>query len=176
MVLLVPSEEPVFIFNFPKDREVNRLIENQPFAIYGSDKCSVISEWIIENKEWEKIARKVSGEFTIFCSNQDPRYGFGKRATGGPIVNLRAKLQDLIQGLTVPQFVDAVIQERSWELFAEADRWYDLTRTGKFLTLIPLATNNVFPTRTPQPKHRFFPIPLDEVMANPNLEQNPDWN
>ncbi len=91
-------------------------------------------------------------------------------------VRKRAKLQDLTQGLTVPQLVDAVIQERSWELFAEADRWYDLTRTGKFLTLIPLATNNVFPTRTPQPKHRFFPIPLDEVMANPNLEQNPDWN
>ncbi|MCL6260847.1 RagB/SusD family nutrient uptake outer membrane protein [Aquiflexum sp. TKW24L] len=91
-------------------------------------------------------------------------------------VRRRAKLGDLTPGLTITQFVDAVIQERSWELFAEADRWYDLTRTGKFLTLVPLATNNVFPTRTPQPKHRFFPIPLDEVMANPNLEQNPDWN
>jgi hypothetical protein len=92
------------------------------------------------------------------------------------IVRRRAKLGDLTPGLSVTQFVDAVIQERSWELFAEADRWYDLTRTGKFLTLVPLATNNVFPTRTPQPKHRFFPIPLDEVIANPNLEQNPDWN
>lgn len=92
------------------------------------------------------------------------------------IVRRRAKLKDLTPGLTVPQFVDVVIQERSWELFAEADRWYDLTRTGKFLTVIPLATNPVFPTRTPEPKHRFFPIPLDEVLANPNLEQNPDWN
>jgi hypothetical protein len=92
------------------------------------------------------------------------------------IVRSRAKLQDLTPGLSPTQFVDAVIQERSWELFAEADRWYDLTRTGKFLALIPLATNPVFPTRTVQPKHRFFPIPLDEVLANPNLEQNPDWN
>jgi len=92
------------------------------------------------------------------------------------IVRRRAKLGDLTPDLSATQFVDAVIQERSWELFAEADRWYDLTRTGKFLTVIPLATNPVFPTRTPEPKHRFFPIPLDEVIANPNLDQNPDWN
>lgn len=91
------------------------------------------------------------------------------------IVRRRAKLPDLTSGLATQQFVDAVIQERSWELFAEADRWYDLTRTGKFLTLIPLATNNVFPTRTPQAKHRYFPIPLDEVQANPQLVQNPAW-
>lgn len=91
------------------------------------------------------------------------------------IVRRRAKLEDLPTGLSATQFVDAVIQERSWELFAEADRWYDLTRTGKFLSVIPLATNPVFPTRTLEPKHRFFPIPLDEVMANPNLDQNPDW-
>ena len=92
------------------------------------------------------------------------------------MVRRRAKLGDLTPGLSPTQFVDAVIQERSWELFAEADRWYDLTRTGKFLTVIPLATNPVFPTRTLEAKHRFFPIPLDEVLANPNLEQNPDWN
>ena len=90
-------------------------------------------------------------------------------------VRNRAKLQNLTTGLSKNEFIDAVIQERSWELFAEADRWYDLTRTGKFLTLVPLATNNVFPTRTPLPKHRFFPIPLDEIQANPKLVQNPDW-
>jgi hypothetical protein len=91
------------------------------------------------------------------------------------IVRRRAKLEDLNPGLSVQEFVDVVIQERSWELFAEADRWYDLARTGKFLTLVPLATNNVFPTRAPQAKHRYFPIPLDEIQANPSLVQNPAW-
>lgn len=91
------------------------------------------------------------------------------------LVRRRAKLQDLPTGLDATQFVDAVIQERSWELFGEADRWYDLTRTGKFLTVVPLATNNVFPTRTPLAKHRYFPIPLDEIQANPKLIQNPAW-
>jgi hypothetical protein len=71
--------------------------------------------------------------------------------------------------------LDAILQERSWEFFAEGDRWYDLTRTNKFLTEIPKAVNNVFPTRTPLTKHKYFPIPQDEINANPKLEQNPGW-
>ncbi|NLU93071.1 RagB/SusD family nutrient uptake outer membrane protein [Chitinophaga sp. Ak27] len=90
-------------------------------------------------------------------------------------VRTRAGLPGLTTGLGKAAFVDAVLQERSWELFAEGDRWYDLTRTNTFLQVIPLAVNDVFPTRTPQAKNRYFPIPLDEINANPKLAQNPDW-
>ncbi len=92
------------------------------------------------------------------------------------IVRNRANLDDLNGGLGTEAFIDAVIQERSWELFAEGDRWFDLTRTGKFLEIIPTATNSVFPVRNPEPKHRYFPIPQDEVNANPLLDQNPEWD
>lgn len=71
--------------------------------------------------------------------------------------------------------LNTILQERSWELFAEGDRWYDLTRTNTFLTEVPKAVNNVYPTRTPQQKHRYFPIPQDEINANPKIEQNPEW-
>lgn len=91
-------------------------------------------------------------------------------------VRRRANLDDLQAGLSAPAFIDAVLQERSWELFAEGDRWYDLTRTGKFLTVIPAAVNNVYPVRAPQERHRFFPIPQDELNANTQLVQNPQWN
>lgn len=91
------------------------------------------------------------------------------------IVRTRAGLPNLAAGLSKEQFIDAVLQERGWEFFAEGDRWYDLTRTNTFMTKIPPATDVVYPTRTPQPKHRYFPIPLDEIRANPGLEQNPDW-
>jgi hypothetical protein len=87
----------------------------------------------------------------------------------------RAGLGDLPAGLGQEQFVNAVLQERSWEFFGEGDRWYDLTRTNTFLQVIPKAVNNVFPVRAPQAKHRYFPIPLDEINANPKLEQNPEW-
>ncbi|HLU90661.1 MAG TPA: RagB/SusD family nutrient uptake outer membrane protein [Cyclobacteriaceae bacterium] len=72
--------------------------------------------------------------------------------------------------------LDDILQERSWEFFAEGDRWYDLTRTDQFLIVIPDAVNEVFPSRPVQAKHKFFPIPEEEVNANPKLSQNPDWN
>ncbi|MDJ1504199.1 RagB/SusD family nutrient uptake outer membrane protein [Xanthocytophaga agilis] len=91
------------------------------------------------------------------------------------IVRARAGLDDLAEGLSQDAFIDAVLQERSWEFFAEGDRWYDLTRTNKFLTVIPAAVNSVFPVRTLLAKHKYFPIPQDEINANPRIEQNPDW-
>ncbi|MCU0339564.1 MAG: RagB/SusD family nutrient uptake outer membrane protein [Spirosomaceae bacterium] len=90
-------------------------------------------------------------------------------------VRRRAGLPNLPTGLSKDAFIAAVLQERSWELFAEGDRWHDLTRTNTFMTVIPKAVNDVFPARAPQPKHRFFPIPQDEINANPSVEQNPDW-
>jgi hypothetical protein len=91
------------------------------------------------------------------------------------VVRKRAGLADLTAGLGKDAFIDAVIQERSFEFFAEGDRWYDLTRTGKFLTVIPKAVNSVYPNRPVQAKHKYFPIPQDEINGNPKLEQNPDW-
>lgn len=90
-------------------------------------------------------------------------------------IRKRAGLSDLTPGLSKEAFIDAVIQERAWEFFAEGDRWYDLTRTNTFLTVVPKAVNNVYPERKPLAKHRYFPIPLDELNANPKIEQNPDW-
>lgn len=90
-------------------------------------------------------------------------------------VRRRAGLDNLPDGLSKEAFVDAVLQERSWEFFAEGDRWYDLTRTGKFLTVISGATNDLFPERKPLAKHKYFPIPQVEINANAKIEQNPDW-
>lgn len=90
-------------------------------------------------------------------------------------VHKRATGVDVASGLSQPDFTNAVLQERSWELFAEGDRWYDLSRTGLFLTTIPTAVNDVYPTRNIQAKHKYFPIPQLEVNANTKLEQNPDW-
>lgn len=90
-------------------------------------------------------------------------------------VRTRAGLAELAAGLNKAQFIDSVLQERSWEFFGEGDRWYDLTRTNTYLQVIPAAVNDVYPVRTPQKKHRYFPIPLDEINANPKLEQNSDW-
>ncbi|GAB3320958.1 RagB/SusD family nutrient uptake outer membrane protein [Larkinella ripae] len=90
-------------------------------------------------------------------------------------IRRRAGIADLKTGLGKDAFIDAVLQERAWEFFGEGDRWYDLTRTGKFLTEIPKVKNADFPERRPQAKHKYFPIPQVEINANPKLQQNPDW-
>ncbi|RYZ30403.1 MAG: RagB/SusD family nutrient uptake outer membrane protein, partial [Sphingobacteriales bacterium] len=43
------------------------------------------------------------------------------------LVRKRAGLPDLVSELSQAQFIDTVLRERSWEFFAEGDRWYDLT-------------------------------------------------
>ncbi|WP_460638516.1 RagB/SusD family nutrient uptake outer membrane protein [Larkinella harenae] len=91
------------------------------------------------------------------------------------VIRRRAGIPDLTPGLGKEAFIDAVLRERAWEFFGEGDRWYDLTRTGKFLTEIPKAKNADYPERKPLPRHKHFPIPQVEINANPKLQQNPDW-
>ena len=90
-------------------------------------------------------------------------------------VRLRAGLPILTRGLSQPAFIDSVLQERSWEFFGEGDRWYDLTRTNQFLTVVPTAVNADYPARAVAPKNKFFPIPQVEINANPLLTQNDGW-
>lgn len=90
-------------------------------------------------------------------------------------VRTRAGIPNLTAGLSQQAFIDSTLQERSWEFYGEGDRWYDLTRTNKFLTVIPTAVNADYPVRTPAAKNKYFPIPQVEINANPLLEQNPDW-
>lgn len=90
-------------------------------------------------------------------------------------VRTRAGLDGLQEGLGKDDFIAAVLQERSWELYGEGDRWYDLSRTNTFRQLVPPAVNDVYKTRSPQPRNQYFPIPQNEVNANNLLEQNPAW-
>ncbi len=89
-------------------------------------------------------------------------------------VRKRAGIPDLTPGLSKDAFIEAVLQERSWELYVEADRWYDLTRTGKFKQ-VATVLNSYYASRPVQDKHRYFPIPNLEVLTNSKLEQNPAW-
>lgn len=91
------------------------------------------------------------------------------------MVRARAGLDGLTEGLGKDAFIAAVLQERSWELFAEGDRWYDLSRTNTFRQIIPAAVNDVYKVRTPQTRNQYFPIPQTEVNANNLLDQNPAW-
>ncbi|MEQ8239009.1 MAG: RagB/SusD family nutrient uptake outer membrane protein [Cyclobacteriaceae bacterium] len=65
---------------------------------------------------------------------------------------------------------DRILQERSWELYAENYRREDLIRHGKYVSkAVERGITNA------QPFHVLYPIPQDEIDRNPNLKQNPGY-
>jgi len=68
-----------------------------------------------------------------------------------------------------PNFADAVVRERRYELAFEDDRWFDLKRTGKLLSTPALQAKGI------KPYNVVLPIPQGERDANPSLTQNPGY-
>ena len=99
-----------------------------------------------------------------------------RRAFGLPI-NTPSPARDLTT--TTPNFTDAVLRERLYELAFEMDRWFDLKRTGKLISrmtehaafLRTVGVQRGVPTNT----HLVLPIPQSEIDANPALVQNPGY-
>lgn len=71
-------------------------------------------------------------------------------------------------------FREAVWQERRLEFAFEAQRRFDLLRTGRLLDAVK-AENSFNRNATIQPFHALLPIPQAEMDANPNLKQNPGY-
>ena len=86
-------------------------------------------------------------------------------------IRQRAGLIGLSSLLTKDQLLEAIAQERRIELFAEGGhRWFDLKRTGQALTVLTPIKPNI------TSKDLLYPLPLDAMLTNPNLVQNPGYN
>lgn len=91
-------------------------------------------------------------------------------------VRNRANLTDL-SGLSGPDFLQAVLDERKWELAFEGHRWTDLVRYGQLVEAVrnsaegnPIAADNI------REHHVLFPLPAREIqVSNGDLEQNPGY-
>jgi hypothetical protein len=51
------------------------------------------------------------------------------------------------------------------EFAFEPHRWFDLIRTNRAATVLGLTDQNKY----------LFPLPTSEIVANPNLRQNPGY-
>ena len=82
----------------------------------------------------------------------------------------RAGLSNL-SGLSGQSLIDMILSERRLELFAEWGlRWYDLKRTNQLDNVVgPLKSGWVS-------DGALWPIPNNEILASPNLTQNPGYN
>lgn len=69
-------------------------------------------------------------------------------------------------------------RERALELAGEGQRYWDLRRWGLLEESVKDATDifgDLMYTRSYQPRHELWPIPLVEMERNPNLVQNEGW-
>jgi hypothetical protein len=80
---------------------------------------------------------------------------------------------DLPNTLTNEQVKEAIMHERQVELFGEwGHRWLDLKRTGQAETVL-----GAVPAKQPWAGdfQLLYPVPLQEITSNPNLDQNPRY-
>lgn len=92
-----------------------------------------------------------------------------RRAYGLPVG--AASPHDLTTGLSREQFRDSILLERRREFAFEGHRRFDLLRTDK----LKEAMNAQDPSILVEDRHMLFPIPQDELIVNPLLDQNPGW-
>jgi hypothetical protein len=86
-------------------------------------------------------------------------------------IRQRAGLDSLANSLSQSQVLQAVVQERRIELFAEwGHRWLDLKRAGNATST--LSANKGF---TVSNNALLYPIPVSELIDDPNLHQNPGY-
>ena len=86
------------------------------------------------------------------------------------LVRARAGLQPLSSSLSESQYLEAIYNERRHEFAFEMHRWYDLLRhpnANYFIDVMRASGKTNI-----QEKHRYMPIPQDEIDKNKNLTQN----
>lgn len=87
------------------------------------------------------------------------------------LIRERAGIPDLPHGLSQDETLQAMMNERRKELFAEdINRWYDLSRWG-----IMQSTMSAAKPTTWTAKAALFPVMATELQLNPNLTQTPGY-
>ncbi|GAA4836416.1 RagB/SusD family nutrient uptake outer membrane protein [Algivirga pacifica] len=89
-------------------------------------------------------------------------------------VRERAQVDVLPAGLDKEAFFERIVTERRLELTFEFQRFFDLVRWGKRANVPAIADPAQMPGFV-KGKNEVLPIPEEEIIANPNLAQNPNY-
>ncbi|MDT0678028.1 RagB/SusD family nutrient uptake outer membrane protein [Autumnicola musiva] len=74
-----------------------------------------------------------------------------------------------VSGLGQQELIEKIWNERRLELAFEHDRWFDLIRTGQAPEAMAEAGKEF------EERHWLFPIPNNQLIQTPGMEQNPGW-
>ena len=107
-----------------------------------------------------------------------------RRAYWNPYTNVQNKPSDGsaldLKGLTQEQFRERLREERRLEFVLEGQRWFDLIRWHILVKYVKANTPTDAETQGTKTtkiqnvskKHYLLPLPQDQIILNPNLEQN----
>ncbi len=84
--------------------------------------------------------------------------------------NVSNTSRDLPTGLSKDAFREAVFAEQRRELWGEGHRWFELTRTERFVSVMSEHLGIMI-----RPQYAVLPIPAIELAKNPALKQNANW-
>lgn len=135
--------------------------------------------WYHANKYKQNTNTGTSVEYSIvFRLAEQYLIRAEARARQGELTNAKQDL-DMVRNLaglpnttanTEAEIIEAVQQERRFELFTEyGHRFFDLKRNGTLNTVLPVVKLGWNSTDV------HWPIPETELLANPNLTQNPGY-
>jgi hypothetical protein len=91
-------------------------------------------------------------------------------------VRKRAGLTTRLALPDLPTALNNLERERRFELFLElGDRWLNLKRKGETGTILKVTKASSVANYTWQDHQVLYPMPTQEIYANPNIKQNPDY-
>jgi hypothetical protein len=135
--------------------------------------------WYHANKYKQKTNTGTSVEYSIifrlaeqYLIRAEARARQGELIGAKEDLNLIRKTAGLpnTTAVTVEAILDAIMQERRFELFTEyGNRFFDLKRNGTLDMVLPSLKQGWNTTDA------LWPIPEKEILANPNLAQNPGY-
>ena len=118
------------------------------------------------------------GDVLLMLAEAYNEQGFPEKAVAEVNkVRARVSMPDIPTG-SHDEIAARIRKERACELAGEGQRYWDLRRWGMLEASVKDATDifgDLMYTRTYQPRHELWPIPLVELDRNRNLTQNPGW-
>ncbi len=89
----------------------------------------------------------------------------------------RANVASYTGAMTKEAVLLAIERERAFEFYLEGHRFFDLVRTGRALTVLSAVNrrNSSVPIAIGEAYKQIMPIPRVDILANPNLDQNPGY-
>lgn len=138
------------------------------------------NHWNKDEGDWRSDLNEIPMRYADVLLGLAEAYTMaGRVADAAPLVQrirTRAELVDKeaeMAGWNQTQMMEEIMHQRNVEFTREFLHWFDLRRWGTLQKVIQDSKELGWQNFTK--RYEYYPIPENELKANPNITQNPDW-